>query len=384
MRPPTRRSSLESKDREAGRQARHRRPASRVTRVLEAAGNRAADALLITHAANVRYLSGFTGSNGWLLASGARLELITDPRYAEQARVEAEGIDVRVVNGGLHTGLGDAGESGDFRRIAFEARHVTVARLEELSDATPGVEWLPTERLVENSRIYKDDDEIAAIRVAQRITEAALLEVSAAIEPGMTELEVAAALEYACRRRGADGMAFDTIVASGPRSALPHGVASDRALRSGESVMIDLGCRRAGYCSDLTRMLWLGDAVSAEWMQVYDGVRAAQRAALDAIVPDVPARTVDAAARSMLESVGLADTFVHGTGHGVGLEIHEEPRVSRLGDDVLREGMVVTVEPATYLPGLFGVRIEDLVRVTESGYESITGIGHEPLRAAAR
>jgi Xaa-Pro aminopeptidase len=281
----------------------------------------------------------------------------------------------------LHGALGDLLGDVAAGRVAFEAREVTVAGLAELRASTAAVDWVPTEDLVEGRRLCKDDGEVARVRAAQAITEAALLEVVGTIAVGMTEVEIAAELEHACRRRGASGMAFDTIVASGPRSALPHGVASGRAVAAGEPVLVDAGCRHEGYCSDLTRVVWLGADPDPGWLEVCGAVRSALEAALATVAAGVPARAVDAAARSELARHRLAEAFAHGTGHGVGLEIHEGPRVSRISDDVLVDGMVITIEPGVYLDGRYGVRIEDLVRVTDAGYRSITAIDHEPLRA---
>ncbi len=333
--------------------------------------------LLITAPPNVRYLSGFTGSNGWLLVAGERGFFLTDPRYREQAAQEVVDLPVLVSSTGLHSGLAAALGALDASRLGFEASHVSVALKGKL-DAAADAEWVGTEEIVEKERRTKDGREVDAIRAAQGLTEAALLEVAEGIAPGQTEIEVAADLERACRRRGAEGMAFETIVAAGRRSALPHGAASARRIEAGEPVMIDMGCKLDGYCSDLTRMMWCGGRPDPRWLEVHDLVDRARAAALVTIGPGFAAVDVDAAARAVIDDAGYADAFSHGTGHGVGLEIHEAPKVSRHSTDRLEAGMVLTVEPGVYLEGEFGIRIEDLVWVTDDGCEPLTTLSARP------
>lgn len=236
-----------------------------------------------------------------------------------------------------------------------------------------------TMRLSKTNARTKDGGEIEAIRAALALTEAALEEVAATIAPGQTETEVAAELERACRRRGAEGMAFETIVASGPRSALPHGVASQRVIGAGEPVMIDMGCRLGGYCSDITRMVWVGETAPTRWLRIHDIVERARRAGLAALGAGVRADRVDAAARRVIAAAGYGEAFSHGTGHGVGLEIHEAPKLSERSSEPLRNGMVVTIEPAVYLEGELGIRIEDLVLVTDTGGERLTTLSTDPI-----
>lgn len=336
------------------------------------------DAMVVTLAANVRYLTGFTGSNGWLVLGAEDALLLTDTRYTEQAAAETHGLPLEIAPAGLAAGLPPRLGDRALRRVGFEAGNVTVALRGKLEEALEA-EWVPLEGIVEGLRRCKDEEEIAAVRAALDLTEEALGEVAATIRPGQSEAEVAAALEYACRRRGATAMAFETIVASGPRSALPHGVASERVIRAGEPVMIDMGCVLRGYRSDITRMLWVGGEPDDEWRVAHALVDAARAAGLAALRAGVDCAAVDAAARSLIESAGHGDAFSHGTGHGVGLEIHEAPKLSARSIDVLQAGMVVTVEPGVYFSGCYGIRIEDLAVVTDEGHRRLTTLGTEPI-----
>ena len=341
-----------------------------------------ADGFLVTAPANVRYLTGFTGTNGWLLLGAEGALFLTDPRYEQQAAEQLGDVPVVISSTSLHDALAQAVRGRDLERIEFEAEHVTVALKEKL-EAAVEVEWVVAGAPVETQRRRKDAAEVAAIRAALTVTEAVLEEVVAALTPGQTEIEVAADIERACRRRGARGMAFETIVASGRRSALPHGVASTRRIEAGEPVMIDTGCTLDGYCSDLTRMIWCGGTPDRRWMEIHDLVDRARAAALATVGPGIAAAAVDAAARQVIEEAGYADAFTHGTGHGVGLEIHEGPKVSRHSTDRLEAGMVLTIEPGVYLEGEFGIRIEELVHVTDEGCERLTTLGTEPMLRGA-
>lgn len=336
------------------------------------------EGLLVTAPANVRYLSGFTGSNGWLLLTPSSAIFITDPRYAEQASIEVEEAERRVSSTGLAATLTEVVELLGVAELGLEAAHVTLSLRHEL-EAITDVDWIALEDVVEGIRRRKSSEEIDAILTALTLTERVMQEVAATITPGQTEVEVAAALEHACRCAGATHMAFDTIVAAGERSALPHGVASDRVIAATEPVMIDMGCVVEGYCSDITRMVWVGGAPDDAWWRLHELVDTARAAALAAIRPGKPAREVDAAAREIIAAAGHGEGFSHGTGHGVGLQIHEAPALSARSEDVLEPGNVVTVEPAVYLPGRWGIRIEDLVVVTEDGCERLTTLEPEPI-----
>jgi Xaa-Pro aminopeptidase len=256
--------------------------------------------------------------------------------------------------------------------LGIEGQYLTVAGRRSLSDELPShIRVREAPPLVERARMVKDADEIRAIRTAVERGAELFNHALQTIRPGVKETEVAAEMEYAARKDGAEGMAFETIIASGARSALPHGRASSAAIVSGAFVVCDFGVILHGYCSDRTRTVYVG-AATAEARRVYDAVLASQQAAIDAVGPGVKVARIDQAARETLQQNGLAQYFTHSTGHGVGLEIHEAPRVARGQLEVLRPGMVITIEPGVYLPAKWGVRIEDMVVVTEQGCEVLT------------
>ena len=350
-----------------------------VSRRIQAAG---LDALLVTHLPNVRYLSGFAGSNGALALGKGKPVLFTDGRYTSQAREQAPTVRTLISKGALTDAVGKwlgsrVKDSRHTLSLGIEADRMTVATRHALQRALPrGVRLREAAGLVESVRAVKDAVELQAMR---RAAEAgtALLEIAlAAIRPGVREVEVAAEIEYAARRAGAEGMSFETIVAAGPRSALPHGRATASAIPQRGFVVLDFGVILAGYCSDMTRTVHVGRA-SDEDRRLYEAVREAQLAAKEAARAGVPAGAVDAAARSRLQRAGWGRYFTHSTGHGVGLEIHEAPRVARGQKEVLRAGTVVTIEPGAYLPGKGGVRIEDTVVITDSGCEVLTSAARE-------
>ena len=339
------------------------------------------DALLIAHPPNVRYLCGFTGSSGAVLISESKSVFFTDGRYKEQAGLEVEGS--RLVVGGKPP-LAAAGEwlQANAKKLALktlglEAEHLTVAERSRLAKALPSsLRLRDAPSLVEQARMIKDAEEIERLRAAVLLGASlfdVLLEV---IRPGVKETEVAAELEYAARRAGADGMSFDTIIASGIHSALPHGRASEALIPASGFVVCDFGVILAGYCSDMTRTVHVGRA-SAEMRRIYAAVGEAQQAALETVKAGVRTGEVDRAARKVLQNRGLGKYFTHSTGHGVGLEIHEAPRLAAGQKDVLQPGMVITIEPGAYIPGIGGVRIEDMVVVTDDGCQILTPTGKE-------
>lgn len=339
---------------------------ARQRRCLAAVREQGLDWLLVTHPANIRYLCGFTGSSGVLLL-GKRGALYTDGRYREQARAEVEGASVVVSPAPLQAAAkGQVGQAG---RVGIEAEHVSVATQAALRRALgEGTRLRSTAGLVEGMRMVKEAGEIRLLRRAADLG-ARLFEVAVnAIRPGLPETEIAAELEYAARRGGAAGMSFETIVAAGPRSARPHGVASAQRIPRKGFVVLDFGVILGGYCSDMTRTVHVGEA-AGEARRMYEAVRRAQEAAIATVRPGAPAGEVDAAARKVLAEEGWGEYFTHSTGHGVGLEVHEPPRLGRGQKERLREGMVVTIEPGIYVPGRGGVRIEDMVVVTRQGCE---------------
>lgn len=334
--------------------------------------DRGLDAMLITSPDNRRYLTGFTGSAGAALVTAGEALLIVDSRYTEQAAAQAGHCTVVPQDRDLATTL--AGRVGELEigRLGFEAEHVSVHNHDRWSRAVQAPEWVPVTGLVEDIRIVKDDGELESIRRAARIADEAFAEILPTVRAGRSEEEIALDLEFCARRLGAEGLSFPLIVASGERSALPHGRASERRIREGDLVTFDYGVVYGGYCSDATRTVAVGEP-EPEARRVYETVLAAQRAALDAVRAGPTGFAVDAVAREIIGDAGYGEYFGHGLGHGLGLAVHEAPKLSyKDADEPLRAGMVVTVEPGIYLPGRFGVRIEDLVIVEEGGAEVLT------------
>lgn len=330
------------------------------------------DALLVTHLANIRYLTGFTGSAGLLLMRPADTVLITDFRYATQAPQEAGSsasveIDPSSVWQRLTRLLGGTPPA----TLGIEAHALTVRDLERVREATKG-RVQPTTDLVERLRARKDPGEVAAIRAAATLAQDALAEVLPGVRTGQTELEIGAALEGALRRRGSQWHPFPTIVASGPRAALPHAHTSSRAVERGEWLLLDFGAQVDGYCADLTRTVIVGGHADERQRTVYALVRSAQDRALANLRPEMSGRDADALAREVIGARGFADAFGHSLGHGLGLEVHEAPRLSPTADAPLPAHAVVTVEPGIYLPGWGGVRLEDDVYLGPDGPECLS------------
>ncbi|MDE3105878.1 MAG: aminopeptidase P family protein [Acidobacteriota bacterium] len=344
-------------------------------RAAKAAAEAGVEALLLTHLPDVRYLTGFTGSNGTVVLVGGKAALFTDGRYTTQAKEQTKGLKVVTVPKSAAAAAGAWLAEQGVKRCGVVAAHTTLAQLDGMRQALPaGLRrsfFKPVEPLVAKLREVKDADEVAILRKAAALGCRLFDPMLTLLQPGMTEVEVAAELEYAARRAGASGMSFDTIVASGVRSSLPHGTASLARLPRRGFVTLDFGVMVDGYCSDMTRTVHLGKATAAE-REVYDSVLEAQLAAVAAVRPGVALGDVDEAARSVLRRAGLDKQFIHSTGHGVGLEIHEMPHVAAKQTAVLQEGMVITIEPGVYLAGRFGVRIEDMVLVTARGGETLT------------
>ncbi len=328
------------------------------------------DGLLVTHPPHLHYLFGFSGSTGLALCSADGNWLLVDSRYAEQAADETRSCQVEVSAGGAEEALKTVLERRRGRaklRLGFESRYVSHDQLRRLRSLENSPRWVPSLDLVEDLRLVKDEHEIALLEHAFEIANRAYSRLAAMLRPGITESDAAGWLELEMRKLGGEGAAFDTIVASGPRSSLPHGRATQRRIEEGEIVLIDFGTRYRGYHSDMTRVL-----CPEPRPDIYRIVEEAQQAALDAIRPDASSREVDGAARAVIEKAGHGDHFGHGTGHGLGLEIHEGPRLSPLFDEPIRTGMVFTVEPGIYLPGRYGVRLEDAVVVTDDGYRLLS------------
>ncbi|MGH9504471.1 MAG: M24 family metallopeptidase [Terriglobales bacterium] len=356
----------------------------RQTRLQNALSAHRLDALLVTHLPNVRYLCGFTGSAAVLLLTSTTTVFFTDGRYAAQARAEVKAA--KIVIGGKAS-LAAAAEWMAAHplkrgralavRLGIEGEHMSVAarnRLAGILGSNFRLRQAPL--LTEKARMVKDEDELRCIRSAVMLGAGLFDRALEVIRPGVRETEVAAEMEYAARTAGAEAMSFETIIASGTRSALPHGRASQAAIAAQGFVVCDLGVILSGYCSDMTRTVYVGRP-SAEARGVYQAVRQAQQAALEAVKPGISVGEVDLAARKSLRKSGLAKYFTHSTGHGVGLEIHEAPRVAAGQTEILKPGMVITIEPGVYVPGKWGVRIEDMVVVTERGCAVLTPTSKE-------
>lgn len=348
----------------------------RLRALLAAAG---VDALLVTALVDVRYLTGFTGSNAALLVAAdgdARTRFCTDGRYVTQSAEEVRDLETLVDRGSV-LALARRARGLGITRLGFESDVVTVDGLTAIDGASAGVELVRTPGLTPGLRAVKDDVEIAALRTACAVADAALADLVAAggIAAGRTEREVALDLENRMRGHGASGPAFETIMAAGAHSAIPHHSPTDAPLRSGDLVKIDFGALVEGYHSDTTRTFVLGPA--ADWQRdLHDLVARAQRAGCAALAPGTAVSVVDAAARDVIVAAGLGERFVHGLGHGVGLEIHEAPWLSATSPDELAAGAVVTVEPGVYLEGHGGVRIEDTLVVTDGGADPLTLAPH--------
>jgi len=331
------------------------------------------DAVCLMHPPNLRHQSGFTGSDGALVVTSDRRWFLTDSRYTTQARDQVGLVEVREYRQKVEGVVGLLEERG-FRRVGFESETVSVAQIEQLKEKSPaGLEWIPLGKELSGLRAVKAAAEVGILKEAALLSAAAFHEVLPLIRPGRSEAEIALELEFALRRRGGEDRSFDFIVASGVRGALPHGVASEKVLAPGELVTIDFGTRYKGYCSDETVTLALG-GVSPELRKIFAAVLDAHDRAIDGVRPGVPLKHVDALARDLIAERGFGDYFGHGLGHGVGLEVHEFPTVSPRSEATAQEGMVFTIEPGIYVPGLGGCRIEDMVRVTSDGCELLTSI----------
>jgi Xaa-Pro aminopeptidase len=334
-----------------------------------------ADALLATHGPDVRYLSGFTGSSGAVALAHGRAALFTDGRYRTQASEECRGLRVIIGKGSPAVRAVEWLVAGGARRCVFDAGQTTVAALGALRKALPGKLrrgfFVGVADPVAKLRELKDVDEAARLRKAAALGCRLFQGLLEHITPEATEMQVAARLEFAARLAGAEAMSFETIVTSGRRTAMPHGRATTGRLPRRGFVTLDFGVLLDGYCSDMTRTVHLGKASQREW-DVYHSVLEAQQAAVAAVAPGVSCGEVDEAARSVLRRAKLGKSFSHSTGHGVGLEIHEGPRIAAGQTQLLEAGMAVTIEPGVYLPGEFGVRIEDMVLVTAKGSQILT------------
>ncbi|WP_297982959.1 Xaa-Pro peptidase family protein [uncultured Oscillibacter sp.] len=342
---------------------------------------RGLDAMLLSCEANRFYASGFhsSGTDGMALVTRKKNYYFTDSRYTEAAGRAVQDAELREVGPGkgYSTRLKEAIEEQSIEKMGFEDAYMTVQDYETYRKALP-CELVPAAELLAELRRVKDREELEIMTAAQRIAERALADILKEIRPGVTEKEIAARLQYLMLHYGAENMSFDPIVVSGPNGSLPHGVPSEKEIRSGEFVTMDFGCIYHGYCSDMTRTVAVG-SVTEEMRTVYETVLAAQKAGIAAARAGVTGRDVDGAARKVIADAGYGDCFGHGFGHGVGVEIHEEPRASSANGKSLPAGAVISAEPGIYLPGRLGVRIEDVIVITEDGCENLTRAPKELL-----
>ncbi|WP_151734331.1 M24 family metallopeptidase [Paenibacillus tengchongensis] len=329
------------------------------------------DAMLITSGINRRYLSGFTGSSGYVLVTGDESYLLTDFRYMTQAPQQAKGLKVVEHAAKFIDSVRELLPVSSNLRIGFEQDDVTFSAYTAYAEALQPAVLVPVSKAVENIRMFKDEEELAVMQRAADLADKTFRHILNVVKPGMTERDVDLEMEFFMRSHGATASSFDTIVASGERSAMPHGVASDRVIQGNELITFDFGALLDGYCSDLTRTIAVGTP-DPKLKEIYDIVLEAQLHALANIKPGMTGRECDALTRDIITRYGYGEYFGHSTGHGLGMEVHEWPRLSKLSDDVMKPGMVVTVEPGIYLAGLGGVRIEDDIVITETGIQLLT------------
>jgi len=334
------------------------------------------EAFFTLAAPSMRYLTGFTGEEGYLLVLPGGVHLVLDGRFTTQAREECSWVDVVEYTGHFTRSVAELLVAGRAHWLGFEKERISFVQAEQMRAAFPSVAMVPTENMVEEMRMVKDARELDMMRAAGRCADKAFNAMIRQLKAGMTENDLAALLEYEMRRAGAQGTSFATIVGSGARGALPHGIASGKVIANGDVIVIDFGVNYNGYMSDCTRTVALGEQ-SGDVLETYARLREAQQLGLSLIRAGVSSRSIDTAVRNKLKENGLAQYFTHGLGHGVGLEIHEAPRLSQGTDSELQAGEVVTCEPGVYLPGRYGMRIEDAVIVTADGFEALTQLPKE-------
>ncbi|MCH8989654.1 MAG: aminopeptidase P family protein [Chloroflexi bacterium] len=334
------------------------------------------DGVLISAPENRRYLSGFSGSAGYLFITKANAILVTDSRYTEQATNESPDFEVRQVRGGWDWLVEELKASG-VKKVGFESQDMTVSSYNSLIDAIKGdsslseVSFVPAPGLAENQRIIKDQEELSMLQLAIDAADQAMDQVCPAITPGMTEREVAWKMESAMRDAGADTISFDTIVAAGPNGAMAHHQPTDYVIKQGEPIVIDMGAKVGGYCSDLSRSILVGEP-DETFKKIYDIVLGAQLTAINTVKVGMTGEETDSLSRNVIAEAGYGDNFGHSLGHGVGLVIHENPRVGPRSSDILELNTVFTVEPGIYLTGWGGIRIEDIVILREDGAATLS------------
>lgn len=345
------------------------RRSSRVGQLQDRFDELKVEAIILSCAANVRYLTGFSGE-GWIVLD-QRLTLVTDGRFTLRAEQEAPGIEVLCRDKSMHEAVADRIKQGGATRVGFEADHLTVSARNELKRRLRGVKLVPLTGVLRAARMVKDASEIKLVRDAVAATDRAFAKIAKTLSPRMTEVELALEIERELRRAGADGPAFDAIVASGPNSADPHAEPTGRRLGVRGNLKLDFGGIVRGYHADLTRTLFLGKPTRKQ-REIYQIVLEAQQRAIAACRAGITGQELDAVARNFIKEAGYGEAFSHGLGHGVGLEIHEAPSLGHTSRDVLAPGMIVTIEPGIYLKGWGGIRIEDVVLITGRGHQIMT------------
>ena len=327
------------------------------------------DAALLNKPANRKYAAGFTGSAGTVVVTPDQLYMITDFRYKSQ--VQAQSPDFSYLEIDKHESAIKHIKNLGFKRVGVEEEFISFSLATDYTEQIPGIELVPMKNLLTKIRSVKEAEEVAHIKKAAALADEGWAMIQEKVRPGVSERELALELEFYMRKKGADDVSFKFIVASGTRSALPHGIASDKLVEAGDFIVFDYGNLVGGYCSDMTRTLVVGKATDQQ-KEIYDTVLKAQMAALEAVKPGITGKELDLIARNIITDAGYGENFGHGLGHGVGIEIHELPHVNHLGTEPLVPGNIITIEPGIYLPELGGVRIEDLVLVTEDGYEVLS------------
>lgn len=340
----------------------------RLKQIREEMKKRSLDGVIFYKPENRFYVSGFTGSTGYAVILPERALFVTDFRYISQSTNECKGFCIEEIS--AQRGIGDVLNDYGVKRLGFEDDFMTVEAYESLKKKFQG-ELVPMKRLIEPLRQIKSEEEAEMMRKAQSIADETFAHLLEFIKPGMTERQVYLELVSDLRRRGAEGESFSAIVASGERGSLPHAAPTDKVIEEGDLLTLDFGCIYKGYCSDMTRTICVGKANERQ-KEIYNIVLKAQKAALEAIKPGAVCKDIDKIARDIITEAGYGENFGHGLGHGVGLEVHENPRLNSIDDSVLKAGMVVTDEPGIYIPGFGGVRIEDIVLVTEDGKEILS------------
>jgi Xaa-Pro aminopeptidase len=343
---------------------------NRLDRILEILELKNLHSCILRGMDNIFYLTGFRGSEGTVLVTKGDVVLLTDSRYTTYAREVAEGCIVLETSGRNGT-LAGLFERYGITRTGFDSYHTIYQTYHSWKEHSPDVEFVPLTNDIESVRQCKEAGEILAVRKAVGIATEAFSAIADKIVPGRTEKEIANELEYMMRRLGADAPSFETIVASGPRAALPHAHPTDRAIRRGEAVIVDFGCQVDGYCSDETCTVSVGE-LGSQIKEIYEIVRDAKQKGVQAVRAGLPVQALDMIVRGFVEDKGYGDYFRHGTGHGVGIAVHEPPAVTVNGEGLLEENMIITIEPGIYLPNVGGVRLEDMVLVTANGGEVLT------------